>query len=325
MNRLSDETLAHLRDVTERPELPGDRYEIHERLGRGGMGTVWRATDRELARDVAIKVMTLPAASARERSRLQREAHILARLEHPGIVPIHDIGELADGRLWYAMKLVRGEALDRAVETVPALPARLRLFLRLCETVEFAHVQGVIHRDLKPANVMVGPFGEVLVMDWGVAKVLGELEDGEPGADPPSRSAETPGGEVTDSTSPGTILGTPGWMAPEQAAGRAHTVDPRADVFGLGRILHALVGPEPPRRLAAIVARAEAGRPEDRYGSAAELAADIDRFLSGTAVSAYREGALEKLGRLVERHRVAILLLLAYVAMRSLLFLWGDR
>src|SRR2546426_4674209 len=159
------------------------------------MGTVYAARDPELDRRIALKVLNAPDAAGEEAARLSEEARILARLEHPGIVPVHDLGTLPDGRLFYVMKLVRGRRLDDAMANA-ALHARLRTFERICDAVAFAHAQGVVHRDLKPENVMVGPFGEVLVLDWGVAKILGR-------------------GEEPDCT----ILGTAGYMPPEQARG----------------------------------------------------------------------------------------------------------
>jgi serine/threonine protein kinase len=170
MSGISDAALRHLREMADLPDLDGTPYEILETLGRGGMGTVYLALDHRLGREVALKTVQLPAGSGDEIERLLREARVLARLEHPGIVPVHDAGLLPDGRAFYAMKRVRGLRLDEHARAV-SLPDRLRAFERVCETVAFAHAHGVIHRDLKPENVMVGPFGEVLVLDWGVAKV----------------------------------------------------------------------------------------------------------------------------------------------------------
>jgi len=134
---------------------------------------VYAADDRELQRRVALKVLAAPRITEEARERMLREARILARLEHPGIVPVHDILSLPDGRVAYAMKLVQGERLDAHARRLRGLRERLRIFERICEAVAFAHAQGVIHRDLKPGNIMVGSFGEVLVLDWGVAKILG--------------------------------------------------------------------------------------------------------------------------------------------------------
>jgi len=346
VKELSDRALEHLREVAQRPDLSGTRYELGDELARGGMGVVYAARDRELDRTVALKVVGVERADADTTARLRREARIIAHLEHPGIVPVHDVGTLPDGRVFYAMKLVSGKRLDAHVrETVP-LGARLRLFQRICEPVAFAHAHGVIHRDLKPENVMVGPFGEVLVMDWGVAR-LREQEDSEFRGIRRGRAA----GE--HDTAHGTVLGTPAYMAPEQARGEVDRVDERADVYSLGAILYFLltgsapgrspVGPdeptrtwagpsrvpgiEPPRRVAAttpppleaICLRAMAREREDRYPAVADLSADVGRFLEGERVSAYPENAWRRARRFAGRHRTAIALVLAYLVMRVLL------
>ena len=291
---LADPTLAHLRDVAEWPEL-GDRYEVVRRLGRGGMGVVYAARDRELDREVAVKIFDSPDVDDHLSQRLREEARILARLEHPGIVPVHDAGTLDDGRVFDVMKLVRGERLDRALKATASLGDRLERFLQICNAVSFAHAQGVVHRDLKPENVMVGSFGEVLVMDWGVAKLLAD-----------GRTNEA-------------VVGTPGFMAPEQAAGQA---DARADVFALGVILKLILPQPAPRALIAIGDRAHALRIEDRYSSVSALAADVVSFRDGLRVEAYRESVAERLARIYRRHRLPILLVLAYMVMRVALLLW---
>jgi serine/threonine protein kinase len=315
---ISDATLRRLRDAADAPDLSGTKYEIIERIGQGGMGTVYRARDRELARDVALKVVRLPEASPDVAARMVREARTLARLEHPGIVPVHDVGSLPDGRVFYAMKLVRGAPLD-ALPPTP-LAERLRIVERLCEAVAFAHAHGVVHRDLKPQNVMVGPFGEVLVMDWGVAKVIGDADTSLGGA--------TTSGDDPD-TGHGVVLGTPGYMAPEQASGET-TVDARADVYAVGAILRDLVdaGPSkhehPPRPLRAIIEKAMAADPAARYGDTTVLARDVAAFRAGEPVSAYRENLFEQTQRLVSRYRTPILLVLAYLVMRiALVFISG--
>jgi serine/threonine protein kinase len=299
MRWLSDAALDHLREATDRPDLAGTPYEIVETLGRGGMGTVYLAHDQDLDREVALKVVDGGGDLA---ERTLREARILARLEHPGIVPVHDVGTLPDGRVFYVMKRVRGRRLD---ELAPALDLaeRLRVFGRICEAVAFAHAHGVIHRDLKPENVMAGPFGEVLVMDWGVAK----------------------DGGIPDAH--GTILGTPGYMAPEQERGEVAAIDERTDVWALGAILgFLLVGEEPVARpLAAIRRQAMADDPAGRYQTVDDLAADLARYSSGLAVRAYRENLVERTVRFVRRYRVPILLILTYLLMRALLLLIFRR
>ncbi|HUI57966.1 MAG TPA: serine/threonine-protein kinase [Bryobacteraceae bacterium] len=287
MGFLPDRTLDHLRQVTEAPDLSGTRYEIEEEIGRGGMGTVYRARDTQLDRSVALKVMD-------SRGAIVDEAKVLAQLEHPGLVPVYDAGTLPDGRAYYAMRLVRGKRLDEFAAHEPSLPARLRVFEKICEAVAFAHDRGVVHCDLKPQNVMAGSFGEVFVMDWGVARVAG--------------SGAAAG------------AGTPAYMAPEQARAGSHPVDCRADVFALGRILAGLMAPEPPRPLAAVSRKAAAADPADRYAAVEQLAADVTRFLDGLPVSAYRESTLEKLGRYYRRNQVLLLLLGVYFAVKLFLF-----
>ena len=271
MTTLDDAAVARLRAAADVPDL-GDRYEVRAPIGHGGSSVVYAAFDRALAREVAVKVADAYGTDARRCERLTREARILAALEHPGIVPVHDTGVTPDGRAFYVMTLVRGAGLAETAARL-SLPARVDLFLKICDAVAFAHAHGVVHRDLKPQNVMVGPFGEVLVLDWGVA-VAGSSE-AEPAVEPPA------------------VVGTPGFMPPEQAAGVAQ-VDRRADVFALGAVLQVLLGEAPPRPLAAVVQRAQATRPDDRYDSVEALQADVRRYLDGLAVSAYAEPAAER-------------------------------
>jgi serine/threonine protein kinase len=271
------------------------------------MGVVYRARDRALSRDVAIKVLA-PTGDADAEVRLRREAHILAALEHPGIVAIHDVGVLADGRPFYVMALVRGEQLDRHVQGVPSLAPRLRLFDRLCDVVAFAHDAGVIHRDLKPSNIMIGRFGEVLVLDWGIA-----------------RAAPATVAPDARRTADGTVLGTRGYMAPEQAAGST-SIDTTVDVFSLGALLRDLAPAASGRRrraLDAIVAKATAANPGARYPRVQDLAADVRAVVDGERVSAYAEPWFERARRLVWTYRTPIALVTAYLLMRVALLLWS--
>lgn len=328
MKWLSDAALDHLREVAGLPDLSGTRYLLVERLAQGGMGTIYVVEDRELGRQVALKVLSDAHPSTEALLRLEREARILARLEHPSIVPIHERGVLGDGRTFYTMKLVRGDRLDQVAGKGASTTDLLRIFERICEAVRFAHAHGVIHRDLKPQNVMVGPFGEVLVMDWGVAK-LKEGEDVE-------RAPTSPPIPASDqATAHGTIVGTPAYMAPEQKAGRLDLVDESTDVYALGAILHfILTGRAPaeagshrrvPRRLNAICEKAMAPDGRDRYKDVSKLAQDVSCFLLGEPVAAYREGLLERTGRWAVKHRTPIALVLAYLLMRALLLFFFPR
>jgi serine/threonine protein kinase len=267
--------------------------------GAGGMGTVYVVRDGELDRRVALKV--LDVTHGPDETRLRTEAQVMARLEHPGIVPVHDVGVLADGSVFYTMKLVDGDRLDHHVARGVALAERLRLFLRVTDAVGFAHAHGVVHRDLKPANIMVGAFGEVLVLDWGVAKLAAAAA--EPGA---------------------VIVGTDGFMAPEQQAG-SDAVDARADIYALGAILASLVSPRPAAALGAIAAKAMAPKPSDRYADVAALAADVTRFLDGERVLAMPEGPLRRARRLAARHAVALGILAAYAIGRSLILFFTHH
>jgi serine/threonine protein kinase len=350
MTTLSDRALAHLKQVVDWPDLSGTRYELLHEVDRGGMGIVYAARDRELGRTVALKVLATAVADAESAERLRREARIIAGLEHPGIVPVHDVSALPDGRLFYAMKLVGGQRLDAFARAGRPLAERLRVFLRICEPVAFAHAHGVIHRDLKPENVMVGPFGEVLVMDWGVAKRLDEADG--------ARAGGRPGEPANESaTAHGTVIGTPAWMAPEQARGEVDRLDARADVYALGAILYFLLAgrppgsppgdsdqstrtwagyadpkpmtvvpprrldPQIPRPLEAVCLKALSPEPEGRYANAATLSADVGLFLEGAAVSAFPEGPWRRGLRFASRHKTPIVLVAAYLVMRALMLL----
>ena len=258
MNWLSDQKVRRLLEIADRPDFTETRYELLDEIARGGMGAVYRARDTRLDREVAVKVLNTSEVNPGMIERMRREAYIIARLEHPGIVPVHDLGTLPDGRIFYVMKYVRGQRLDEYVDSSISLNDRLRLFRTACEAVAFAHAHGVIHRDLKPENIMVGPFGEVLVMDWGIAKYLTQEHPDTFAAHSHSDSAITGHGDV---------LGTPEFMSPEQASGNVETVDERSDVYSLGAILKDLIFrlPAPSirvsKRLTAIFQRAMADSP----------------------------------------------------------------
>lgn len=332
MHWLSDDKLSYLRTIVTTPDFSSTKYTFVKELARGGMGTVYLAEDKELTRLVAVKVLNTPEVSDDLRNRMVREAQIIARLEHPGIVPVHDVGVLPDGRVFYAMKFVRGSRLDEYAAQNASQRERLRKFQAVCDAVAFAHAHGVIHRDLKPQNIMIGSFGEVLVLDWGVAKILRAPVLSEADTlilQAPDQSGAAP--EIVD-TSHGTVIGTRDYMSPEQARGEIDRLDDRSDIYSLGAVLHFLltnrspagakprsVNPKVSKPAEAICLKAMARTSADRYQSASELSADIGRLLDAEPVSAYRENAIEKASRWAGKNRFLLLLVLAYVLMRIIL------
>jgi tetratricopeptide (TPR) repeat protein len=335
----------------------GVRYWVIRPHARGGLGVVSVARDAELGREVALKEMQ--AGYAKDpaiRGRFLREAEITGRLEHPGVVPVYGLGRRGDGRPYYAMRFVRGETLQDAVRKLHAgtagytLRGLLTRFVAVCNTVAYAHSRGVIHRDLKPANVMLGPYGETLVVDWGLAKVVGRPAESGP-ARPAEGTLYTTSDDGTE-TQAGDLMGTPAFMSPEQATGRLDEQGPATDVYGLGATLYAvLTGQGPiegcettealerirqgnwtppgqvrrsvPKALEAVCGKAMALRPTDRYDSALALAADVEQWLAGEPISAYREPWGVTAGRWLRRHRqlvtAAAALLLAAVPLSLLL------
>jgi len=268
---VSDSIVEHLRQVVSLPDLAGTRYELEAEIGRGGMGVVYAARDRELNRHVALKVLDVPLAG---------EPQLIARLEHPGIVPIYEAGVLSDGRAFYAMKLVGGARLDEYAKGEHSLAERLRVIRRVGEALSFAHSREVIHRDLKPQNVMIGEFGEVYVMDWGVEAVVG----------------------------------TAGFRAPETK------LDTLSDVYSLGAMLKSLVPQSSPAALTAICHKATSADRADRYPSVTAFLADIDRFEQGLAVEAWSEPVWHRVQRFASRNAVLLWLLAAYTVVKFLLF-----
>jgi eukaryotic-like serine/threonine-protein kinase len=327
VKQLSAKVVAALQTEMQAPDLTGTRYRLLHYLARGGMGSVWQVEDTVLQRRLALKILDLVAPSDDFAERLLQEARILARLEHPGIVPVHDAGTLSDGRAFYCMKYVEGQTLAQHIAN-KSLPDRLRLLERIAEPVDFAHSRGFIHRDLKPENIMIGTFGEVLVMDWGLAKA------GIAGPSPEIPKLLKPAASPAHATGQGSVLGTPGYMSPEQALG-THKVDHRTDIYSLGAILSFLAtqpqqtdplttSTKIPRPLRAICEKAMADDPNARYQSAADLTADLANYLKGEPVSAYKESLLERIGRIYARHSTAFALILIYLLMR-LLFIFLAR
>lgn len=315
MKWLSDDRLNHLRSIVGNPDFSSTKYTFVKELGRGGMGTVYLAEDTELNRHVAIKVLNTPEVTDDLRNRMIREAQIIARLEHPGIVPVHDVGTLPDGRIYYAMKFVRGSRLDEYAAQGASLRDRLRKFQAVCDAVAFAHAHGVIHRDLKPQNIMIGSFGEVLVLDWGVAKLKPQIDAEE------RRSISVHQRQSAAETLDGTVVGTRDYMSPEQARGEIDQLDERADIYSLGAVLHFLLKDQSKvsKAAEAICSKAMAREKESRYASASELSADIGRLLDSEPVTAYRENAIEIVSRWVDKNRFLVLLVLAYLLMRLFL------
>ena len=323
MKWLGDGTVDRLRANMQTPDLSGTRYRAIRFVAGGGMAAIWLADDTVLQRKVALKVLDADD-SPDLASRLSREAQILATLEHPGIVPVHDAGTLADGRVFYCTKYVEGQRLDDCLTKVPAIADRVRLLLRIAEPVAFAHSRGIIHRDLKPENVMLGLYGEVLVMDWGLGKILNgaAVEFARPGADADDRACFSANARVTDH---GSVLGTPGYMAPEQLVGDIEKIDQRTDIYGLGAILNFMIRGKTAdlpqdrravRRLRAIRAKAMHPDAGQRYRSVEALSVELAKYLADSPVSAYRESPLERLLRVLHRHRTAVILIAVYLLMR---------
>jgi serine/threonine protein kinase len=345
---------------TLQKNLPG--YELRGLVGAGGMGAVLAADQKRMCREVALKVVR-PGMSPGARLRFLEEAKITAQLQHPHIVPVHEIATGEGGEPYYTMKLVRGCSLAKVLHDLAAqdsaalaqypLAVLLTIFQKACDAIAFAHSRGVVHRDLKPENIMLGDFGEVLVMDWGLAKVVGRTkekasateasirEEGgliapRPDQADPSLSATVVSerrfyGSIF-STMDGAVLGTPHYMAPEQARGEVNAVDERTDIYSLGAILHHILVLRPPvsgdtpeeivsrvalgeldlqeirggaESLAAVMRKAMAFEPACRYASVLELQREIAAYQSGFATAAERAGLWRQFRLLVQRHRGA--------------------
>ena len=324
------------------PTSGGSRFVILRPHARGGLGQVSVARDTELDRSVALKeIQDRHADEPSSRERFVAEAEVTGKLEHPGIVPVYGLGHYADGRPFYAMRFIKGQSLKEAIANFhkpgapPAVSAERTLkfrellgrFLDVCDAVAYAHKRGVLHRDLKPGNVMLGPFGETLVVDWGLAKPLGAPADDD---NEPVRLSALSGSH--SETVAGSPIGTPAFASPEQCEGRLDLLGPATDVYGLGAILYALLTghapiesptlaetlrrtitgdvPAPrsidtsvPRPLEAICLKALSQRPADRYPNALALAADLKRWLADEPVTAQRDPFSIRARRWARRHQ----------------------
>ena len=353
------------RPATRLATVDRGRYHVDGEMARGGLGRILRARDLHLERTVALKEMLGGGAEAERR--FVREALITARLEHPSIVPVHDAGSDETGAPFYAMKLVGGTPLTEVIAAAQTTAARLALvprILAVADAIAYAHSERVIHRDLKPGNVLVGEFGETVVIDWGLAKDLSISLPPDRGGDTPhalaslARPHPSPPAPAESETLDGSVLGTPAYMAPEQAAGGE--VDERADVYAIGAMLYELLAgtpphrgktleevlrqviagdleplhqraPDVPRDLAAIVAQAMAREPAERYPSARELAEDLRRYVTGQLVGVYEYGWRERVRRFVARNKAAVAVgliglgILAVVGTLALLRIIDER
>ncbi len=307
-----------------------ERFQVLRPHARGGLGEVFVALDCELHREVALKqIVDSHADDPLSRHRFLQEAEITGGLEHPGIVPVYGLGTYADGRPYYAMRFIRGESLREAIdrfhkdEALKKQPGRrslelrklLRRFTDVCNAIDYAHSRGILHRDLKPANIILGTHGETLVVDWGLAKPLGRAE---PGSQAGERTLVPSSSSGSGETLPGSALGTPGYMSPEQARGDLERLAPRSDVYSLGATLYCLLTGRPPFEgddidkvlrkakwgeftgprqidrtidpaLEAVCLKAMTFAPEHRYATCRALADDIERWTAGQPVTAWEE------------------------------------
>jgi serine/threonine-protein kinase len=334
-------------------KTPGVRFRILRPHAKGGLGQVSVALDTELDRTVALKeIQDEHADDQSSRFRFVQEAEITGKLEHPGIVPIYGLGHYADGRPFYAMRFVQGDSLKEAItrfhahkdqrrdQSARTLQLRdlLRRFTDVCNAVAYAHSRGVLHRDLKPGNVMLGPFGETLLVDWGLAKPMEDaagpiMTSDQPEEPGPIRLSKLSGSR--NETLPGKPIGTPAFMSPEQAHGQAERLGERSDVYSLGATLYSLLtgrAPYEERDLGAILRAVQKGefpapkkvdssidsaleaiclkamalKAEDRYGSARELARDVERWLADEPVAARRDPPSVWARRWMRRHRILV-------------------
>ncbi|MGB0639211.1 MAG: serine/threonine protein kinase, partial [Myxococcota bacterium] len=302
------------------------RYTKQRILGKGGNGVVIAAIDRKMQRPVALKISTTEEGRA-EQLRFLREARVTGQLNHPNVMPVYDIGTDTDGHLFFTMKVVSGKSLSERLseQSAGSLLQRLLVFRQVCNAIAFAHSRGVLHRDIKPANVMMGEFGEVLVVDWGICKVMDEsVED--------YQSLTSTVSSDGLQTRVGEIAGTPAYMAPEQARGEVESLDNRTDIYALGALLYTILtskapieGPieqvlervirgdirsprevapdQVPRELDTIIRKAMHPDQESRYQTVSSLSDDVQAFIEKRPVSAVQYSALQRLGKWASRNQ----------------------
>lgn len=361
-------TINHVKELrAAKPDMYGTvapefdatavRFRILRPHAEGGLGVVYVARDEEIGREVALKeIQSHRAHEPDSRARFILEAEITGGLEHPGIVPVYGLGHYPDGRPYYAMRFIRGESLKEATdryhagarsqsptERQHALRHLLRRFIDVCNAIEYAHCKGVLHRDLKPGNIMLGKFGETLVVDWGLAKATGKTEVHFSAENSEAPLAPTSGSGATP-TLMGCAVGTPAFMSPEQAAGRLDLLGPASDIYSLGATLYFVLTGKPafaqksfpqiaekvqrgefcrprqvdakvPAALEAVCLKAMALNPKDRYATADALRQDVDNWIEDVPVSAWREPLRARARRWLNRHRVAAGMGAAAIAM----------